>query len=269
MQLRSYNFNKLSPGSRIFSVLLLLFLSLHIIFAVWAIFESAFLSSSGNISLEAIDSVFTQPVYKKVFTKTCIDVFFAWIVCILASFVVSTSVIFYKRTTQIYIIVMFLFSAAFPSVLSAYAVFQFFESFLFSFSGISGRPLMIFGYVYLFFPYMLLSIAPTVLKIPKEYFEAARDLGATKCRIFLHIILPLSYQGVIIGSLIVLPSMLFDVVVPDVLGRGTIRLSNLLWSVYFDFARWMDLSVIIVLYFMIFLSLSLLILLWRRYGRMR
>lgn len=63
-------------------------------------------------------------------------------------------------------------------------------------------PIIIFGLVYVYFPFMLFPLAQGISMVPDDARQAAEDLGAGKMRIFLDIDLPLAAPGIVVGSLL-------------------------------------------------------------------
>ena len=63
-------------------------------------------------------------------------------------------------------------------------------------------PIIIFGLVYVYFPFMLFPLAQGISTVPDDARQAAADLGATRWQIFREIELPLSAPGIVIGSLL-------------------------------------------------------------------
>ena len=63
-------------------------------------------------------------------------------------------------------------------------------------------PIIIFGLVYVYFPFMLFPLAQGISTVPDDARQAASDLGATRWQIFREIDLPLSAPGIVIGSLL-------------------------------------------------------------------
>jgi spermidine/putrescine transport system permease protein len=63
-------------------------------------------------------------------------------------------------------------------------------------------PIIIFGLVYVYFPFMLFPLAQGISTVPDDARQAAADLGATRWQIFREIDLPLSAPGIVIGSLL-------------------------------------------------------------------
>ena len=63
-------------------------------------------------------------------------------------------------------------------------------------------PIIVFGMVYVYLPFMLFPMVLGLSMVPREVVEAAGDLGASRLQIFREIELPLAMPGIIIGSLL-------------------------------------------------------------------
>ncbi|PQP79987.1 spermidine/putrescine ABC transporter permease [Candidatus Phytoplasma phoenicium] len=81
---------------------------------------------------------------------------------------------------------------------------------------------MFIGFVYLFLPYMFLSIYLSIVKIDKSLIDAAKDLGANEKQIFQKIIFPLSLPGLVTGVALVFLQIVTNIVVPKYLGPTTV-----------------------------------------------
>ncbi len=57
--------------------------------------------------------------------------------------------------------------------------------------------------VYIWLPYMILPLFTSLLKLDKELIEAAQNLGAGPWRTFWNVTFPLSYRGLITGSILI------------------------------------------------------------------
>ncbi|UQV27143.1 ABC transporter permease subunit [Candidatus Phytoplasma asiaticum] len=77
---------------------------------------------------------------------------------------------------------------------------------------------MFIGFLYLFLPYMFLSIYLNISKIDKSLIEAAQDLGANEQQVFKKIIFPLSLPGIIEGTILILLQIVTNIIVPKYLG---------------------------------------------------
>lgn len=83
---------------------------------------------------------------------------------------------------------------------------------------------IVLGMVYNFLPYMVLPLYNVLIKIDRDYINAAKDLGANSVQSFLRITLPLSVPGIISGVTMVFIPSLTTFVISDLLGGGKILL---------------------------------------------
>lgn len=63
-------------------------------------------------------------------------------------------------------------------------------------------PIIVFGLVYVYFPFMLFPLAQGIAMVPDDARQAAADLGASRWRILWEIDLPLAAPGIVVGSLL-------------------------------------------------------------------
>lgn len=63
-------------------------------------------------------------------------------------------------------------------------------------------PIIVFGLVYVYFPFMLFPLVQGISMVPEDARQAAADLGATRWQVFWEVDLPLSAPGIVIGSLL-------------------------------------------------------------------
>lgn len=63
-------------------------------------------------------------------------------------------------------------------------------------------PIIVFGLVYIYLPFMLFPLAQGIAMIPDDARYAAADMGANRWQIFKEIELPLAAPGIVVGSLL-------------------------------------------------------------------
>jgi len=63
-------------------------------------------------------------------------------------------------------------------------------------------PIIVFGLVYVYFPFMLFPLVQGISMVPDDARQAASDLGASRWQVFKEIELPLAAPGIVIGSLL-------------------------------------------------------------------
>jgi spermidine/putrescine transport system permease protein len=85
---------------------------------------------------------------------------------------------------------------------------------------------------YVAIPYVFLSVYTSLDRIPKHYYEASSDCGASAWRTFRHVIWPLSRPGVAVGFAIGFVLTFGDYVTPQMVGglEGTMLGSIVLQS---------------------------------------
>lgn len=63
-------------------------------------------------------------------------------------------------------------------------------------------PIIVFGLVYVYFPFMLFPLAQGIAMVPDDARQAAVDLGASRYQVFREVDIPLAAPGIVIGSLL-------------------------------------------------------------------
>ncbi len=63
-------------------------------------------------------------------------------------------------------------------------------------------PMIVFGMVYVYLPFMLFPMTLGLSMVPREVTEAAFDLGASRGQVFREVELPLAMPGIVIGALL-------------------------------------------------------------------
>ena len=76
------------------------------------------------------------------------------------------------------------------------------------------------GFIYFYMVLMTMLLYSSMESINRSLLEAARDLGAGRFRTFTEVILPLTYPGLIAGSIFVFIMSFGDFVGPSILGGG-------------------------------------------------
>lgn len=82
-----------------------------------------------------------------------------------------------------------------------------------------GLAAVIIGLVYVFLPFMILTLYPSLKNINREYEEASLNLGAGPFKTFRDVTLPLTKDSAISGSLLVFILTMGAYVVPSILGK--------------------------------------------------
>ncbi len=148
-------------------------------------------------------------------------------------------------------------------LLKAKGVFNHFLLFL----GIIDKPLQLLytntavltALVYTLLPFMILPLYATIEKLDMRLLDAARDLGASKLRMFFRIVLPLTWSGIIAGSMLVfLPAMTLFYI-PDLLGGAkSMLVGNLIENQFLAAQNW-PLGAAVSVFLTLLMALLLLI----------
>ncbi|MEO0359850.1 MAG: ABC transporter permease [Pseudomonadota bacterium] len=85
----------------------------------------------------------------------------------------------------------------------------------------STRAATITGFVHFFVMLLTLTIYAALAQLPPNYRRAAADLGASPVQTFVHVILPLTLPGVMVGAFLTFVLCIGDFVTPQILGGNS------------------------------------------------
>ncbi len=89
---------------------------------------------------------------------------------------------------------------------------------------------MFIVFVYIWLPYMIIPIQTALERVPGSLLEASSDLGARPLQAFRTVILPLSFPGVVAGSIFTFSLTLGDFIVPLSLGNSKFFIGQAVYS---------------------------------------
>lgn len=90
---------------------------------------------------------------------------------------------------------------------------------------------VIIGVVHFLLPFFVLTLLAALKTIPPALEEAARNLGASRWRVFVHVVLPLSIPGLVAASSLCFAGALSAFLFPELLGGGRVRMAaNLIFE---------------------------------------
>ncbi len=84
----------------------------------------------------------------------------------------------------------------------------------------NNQPAIVLGFVYAYLPLMILPLYASIERLDPQLTEAATNLGAGPFTRFRTVVLPLTAQGAITGSLFVFIPSLGNFIIPELLGGG-------------------------------------------------
>jgi len=73
-------------------------------------------------------------------------------------------------------------------------------------------------FVYVWLPYMILPIYAAIERVPENLLQASADLGARPAQTFRTVTLPLTFPGVVAGSVFTFSLTLGDYIIPQLIG---------------------------------------------------
>lgn len=116
---------------------------------------------------------------------------------------------------------------------------------------------IVVGSVYLFLPVMINTLVSVMDSIEVETVEAAQTLGCRDITVFLKVILPLSFSGILVGSVLVFTGTMSAYTTPSLLGGNrNMMLATLLNQQVNQLSNWTNAGVISLI--MIGLSLAIM-----------
>jgi putative spermidine/putrescine transport system permease protein len=87
-------------------------------------------------------------------------------------------------------------------------------------------------FVYIWLPYMILPITVALERVPQSLMDASSDLGARPWYTFLRVTLPLSFPGIVAGSIFTFSLTLGDYIVPKNFGGSQPYIGSNVESLY-------------------------------------
>lgn len=98
---------------------------------------------------------------------------------------------------------------------------------------------IIIGMTYTLLPFMILPVFSAVSKVDRNLVAAAKDLGASKWKVFKEVYLPLTLSGAFNGSLMVFIPAIGYFFIADILGGGKVMIiGNLIKNQFLTARNW-------------------------------
>lgn len=87
---------------------------------------------------------------------------------------------------------------------------------------------LVFTYIWL--PFMILPIQAAIERVPPQLLQASADLGARPAQTFRTVILPLSFPGVVAGSIFTFSLTLGDYIIPQLVGPPGLFIGSMVYT---------------------------------------
>lgn len=114
-----------------------------------------------------------------------------------------------------------------PDIVTGIMLFMVFRFFRLTF----GFPTMLLAHVFFSIPFVILSVLPKLKSLDSNLFDAALDLGATKFKAIIYVIIPSIKIGMIAGALIAFTMSIDDFIISYFMKSGDFHnVSTLIYS---------------------------------------
>lgn len=196
------------------------------------IIYNAFTNSSGSFTLEnvqaVLDPVNAKPLWLSLKMSALITV-----VCLVLAFPLALILRQYSSNKYSFIVLVFILPMWMNFMLRtlAWRLILLNNGFLNHALSLFGLPevhwmnttlAVVIGTAYDYFPFMVLPIYNSLVKIDNDVIHAAQDLGANNVTILGRIILPLSLPGIISGITMVFVPSMSEFVIASMMGGGKV-----------------------------------------------
>jgi putative spermidine/putrescine transport system permease protein len=102
-----------------------------------------------------------------------------------------------------------------------------------------GMPGVVIALVEVLLPFMILALDAALINIPPSLYEAARNLGAGRMRVFVSVTLPLALPGIVSGSVLVFTLAVSAFVTPSLIGGPRVPvMSTLIYQQGMSLLNW-------------------------------
>ncbi|MFU8787026.1 MAG: ABC transporter permease, partial [Candidatus Izemoplasmataceae bacterium] len=114
-----------------------------------------------------------------------------------------------------------------PDIVTGIMLFMIFRFLRVSF----GFPTMLLAHIFFSIPFVILSVLPKLKQLDANLFDAALDLGATKLKAIIYVIIPSIKVGMIAGALIAFTMSIDDFIISYFMKAGDFHnVSTLIYS---------------------------------------
>ncbi|MBQ1770766.1 MAG: ABC transporter permease, partial [Clostridia bacterium] len=184
-----------------------IFLIIFVVAPLFVLFFYAFTNGEGQFSLANLTGFFSDPNTLGTLCYSFALAFVVTVVCLLLAYPTAYFLATSKLKAKSVIIMVFVmpmwinFSLRITALKEILTMIE---------RNLAYYPFLnsVLGMTYDFLPFMILPIYNVIVKLPPDFGEAARDLGANSTSTFLEVTLPLSVPGILSGvSMVFLPAM--------------------------------------------------------------
>lgn len=220
--------------SRLLSIPYIIWVIGFTIIPIIFILSKAITDSDGALTLANLLAIF-DPIHRKALIMSLSLAFISTVLCILLAFpvaIILRSSHIRKKSIILFILILPMWMNFILRILAMQMLISNNGIINNLLTGLGLAPMklintpgaIVLGMVYDYLPYMLLPVLNSVLSIPEDVIEAAKDLGSDKLHVLTRIIIPLSLGGVGSGITMVFVPSMTEFVIANILGGGKIQL---------------------------------------------
>ncbi|MGN7941024.1 ABC transporter permease subunit [Virgibacillus sp. 6R] len=193
-----------------------------------AIMES-FQNEEDVFSLENYIYIFTEPLILQNIQHTLIVTFVSCILTLGISYILAIYLNFSKSIVAKIINKLYFIPLFIPGVIAIYGFINFYRDngWVSRIIGADNMPSIIYDMkgllminVWFNIPFTTMLILSALQAIPHSVIESAKDAGATKIRLFLHFILPLSYKTMLVALTFLFMGLIGSFTAPFLVDRN-------------------------------------------------
>jgi putrescine transport system permease protein len=212
-------------------------------------------------SLSAYGFLFNEPLYFKAYWNSVQTAFWSTILCLLIGYPMAYGIARSSATIRNALLMLIILPFWTSFLIRVYAWIGLLKTNgvinnILMWTGVIDQPLpmmntqfaVYIGIVYSYLPFMILPLYANLEKMDLTLLEAAADLGCKPLKAFFAITVPLSFPGIVAGSMLVFIPAVGEYVIPELLGgSNTVMIGRELYNVFFPSRNWPAASAIAIM----------------------
>lgn len=226
----------------------------------WSDGPAGWLAKAGQWQFDAFSMLWEEPLYGEAFLTSVELAAAATLLVLLIGYPLALALARAPRTWRPFLVTLAILPFWTSFLIRVYAWIGILKqegllNALLLWAGVIDAPLeildtnvaVLIGLVYSYLPFMVLPLYAALEKMDPSLLEAAEDLGCPAWKAFWLITLPLSWPGIVAGSMLVFIPALGEFVIPDLLGGSeTLMIGRTLWTDFFANRDWPQASAVAV-----------------------
>ena len=227
--------------------------------SIWSCFFSGQLGLQPHLS--SYGYLFAEPLYFRAYWNSVVTAFWSTIFCLLIGYPMAYGMARSSSTVRNALLMLIVLPFWTSFLIRVYAWIGLLKTNgvinnILIWAGIIDTPMSMMntqfavyvGIVYSYLPFMILPLYANLEKMDLTLLEAAADLGCRPLKAFFKITVPLSFPGIVAGSMLVFIPAVGEYVIPELLGgSNTVMIGRELANVFFQNRDWPAASAIAIM----------------------